>query len=75
MRPFDGLTPRQAEILALLAQGLSNKEIAHQLKISVPTVQNHVAALLAALVVKNRTGAATVYWQRLSQTLHQAQNS
>ena len=75
MQPFDDLTLGQEEILALLAQGLSNKEIAHQLKISVFTVQNHIAALLAALAVKNRTEAATVYWQRLHQTVKQAQNS
>lgn len=75
MQLFTNLTPRQEEILTLLAHGLSNKEIAHQLKISVPTVQNHVAALLAALAVKNRTEAATVYWQRLNQTSNRAQNS
>ena len=75
MQPIPNLTPRQFEILALLAQGLSNKEIARQLHISVPTVQNHVAALLAALGVQNRTEAATLYWQSMSQVPPQAQNS
>ncbi|MFN8490067.1 MAG: response regulator transcription factor [Caldilineaceae bacterium] len=66
MPRFDQLTPRQVEILTLIAKGLCNKEIAHQLNISVSTVQNHVAALLAALGVQNRTEAAKLYWQRMS---------
>lgn len=74
MQLFPNLTARQAEILTLLAQGLSNQEIAYQLTIRVPTVQNHVAALLAALAVKNRTEAAAIYWQRLSQRSNRAQN-
>lgn len=75
MQPMPNLTPRQFEILALLAQGLSNKEIARQLNISVPTVQNHVAALLAVLGVQNRTEAAALYWQHLSRMTNQAQNN
>ena len=71
MQLFDHLTPRQEEILALIAQGLCNKEIAHKLQIKIPTVQNHIAALLAALAVKNRTEAAAVYWQGSRQTLKQ----
>lgn len=39
----DGLSPREVEVLALLASGLANKEIAARLFISVPTVERHVA--------------------------------
>ncbi len=52
------LTARQREVLAALAQGLSNKEIAHRLGLSDKTVKVHVGAILAALGVSNRTRAA-----------------
>ncbi len=52
-----GLTPRQAEVLSLLLQGLPNKLIARQLNLSVETVKDHVAAVLRALNVSTRTQA------------------
>jgi len=52
-----GLTPRQAEVLSLLLQGLPNKLIARQLNLSVETVKDHVAAVLRALGVSSRTQA------------------
>ena len=52
-----GLTPRQAEVLGLLLQGLPNKLIARQLNLSVETVKDHVAAVLRALNVSSRTQA------------------
>lgn len=52
-----GLTPRQAEVLSLLLQGLPNKLIARQLNLSVETVKDHVAAVLRALGVNTRTQA------------------
>ncbi len=51
------LTPRQREVLALLGQGQSNKEIARALGLSEGTVKLHVTAILKALKVNNRTGA------------------
>jgi DNA-binding NarL/FixJ family response regulator len=45
-------------VLALLAQGMSNPEIAHTLDVSVKTVQNHVSSVLAKLQVRDRTQAA-----------------
>jgi len=51
------LTPRQREVLALLGQGKSNKEIARVLDLSEGTVKLHVTAILKALKVHNRTGA------------------
>jgi DNA-binding NarL/FixJ family response regulator len=52
------LTPRQNEILPLLAQGMSNKEIARLLHIAEGTTKIHTAALLRALGARNRTEAA-----------------
>jgi DNA-binding NarL/FixJ family response regulator len=52
-----GLTPRQSEVLALLLKGLPNKLIARELKLSVETVKDHVAAVLRALGVSTRTQA------------------
>lgn len=51
------LTPRQSEVLSLVALGLSNKEIAHELHISEGTAKIHTAALLRALGAHNRTEA------------------
>lgn len=55
--PF-GLTQRQKDVLALLADGLSNREIAQALHIAEPTTKIHVSALMRALNVRNRTEAA-----------------
>ncbi len=52
------LTERETEVLRLLAQGLSNKEIAHALTIGEKTVKTHVSNILAKLSVPSRTQAA-----------------
>lgn len=54
------LTTRQLEVLTLVAEGLSNKEIARRLEIAEPTTKIHVAALMRALDVRNRTEAAVL---------------
>lgn len=51
------LTPRQAEVLTLMAAGRSNKGIARELGMSAGTVKVHVTAILKALDVRNRTEA------------------
>jgi DNA-binding NarL/FixJ family response regulator len=53
--PAPKLTRREAEVLDLLAQGKTNKEIAHQLVVSVRTVKFHVSSLLKKLGAGNRT--------------------
>ena len=59
MSPADyGLTGRQVEVLTLMMKGKSNKAICRVLELAEPTVKNHVAAILKALKVKNRTEAA-----------------
>src|SRR3954447_1283030 len=54
----EGLTGRQAEVLALLSEGLSDAEIAQRLVLSRRTVEHHVAAILAKLGVGSRSEAA-----------------
>jgi two-component system nitrate/nitrite response regulator NarL len=58
--PFDELTPREHEILCLLAEGQSNKVIARNLGISDGTVKLHVKAILRKLNVHSRVEAAVM---------------
>ncbi len=51
------LTPRQREVLALLAQGKTNKQIANELGLAAGTVKVHMSRILKALNVNNRTQA------------------
>lgn len=52
------LTPRQLEVLSMLAQGLSNKVIASELGIAEATIKMHITSILKSLGVNNRTQAA-----------------
>ena len=60
----DTLTPRQREVLACLAQGKSNIEIAKTLNISEGTVKAHVKAILQKLGARDRTQAITIAIKR-----------
>jgi DNA-binding NarL/FixJ family response regulator len=53
------LTPRETEVLALVADGLSNKAIAANLRVSSETVKAHVASIFGKLGASNRTDAVS----------------
>ncbi|RME41063.1 MAG: DNA-binding response regulator [Caldilineae bacterium] len=55
---IEALTPREPDVLQLLAQGLSNRAIAYRLDISQHTVKTHVNAIITKLGAQNRTEAA-----------------
>lgn len=57
MLPSQSLTKKQVELLACLAKGISNKEIANELNLSEGTVKQYVSQLLTLLDVDNRTQA------------------
>lgn len=56
---LESLTAREIEVLALMAQGLANKDIADRLRISEHTVKFHVSSILSKLGVSSRTEAVT----------------
>ena len=60
----EGLTPRELEVLALLARGLKNAQIAEELYISERTVKFHVSSILAKLGAGTRTEAARIAVRR-----------
>ena len=53
------LTPRELDVLRLVAHGLGNKEIAAELELSTHTVKYHLASVLAKLGVRSRTEAVS----------------
>lgn len=57
-QPYSPLSEREYEVLALLAEGHNNTEIARQLYVSPNTVKTHVRGILNKLGVKNRMQAA-----------------
>ena len=56
--PVFALTPREREVLSLVAHGMSNREIATELVITTSTAKAHVDHILEKLGVTGRTGAA-----------------
>ena len=71
-RLFPGLTRREEEILAILAEGSSNEAIAERLFISVATVKTHVHRILTKTGVHRRLAAAILYRQRSAAATSQA---
>jgi DNA-binding NarL/FixJ family response regulator len=57
-QPVSGMSPRQMEVVRLLAQGFTNKDIARTLAVSPATIKTHVAQILAATGAANRTEAS-----------------
>ena len=58
-----GLTPREAEVLSLIATGMSNREIAEHLVVSEGTVKSHINHLLAKIDARDRAQAVTYAYQ------------
>lgn len=69
-----GLTQRECEILAWIAQGKRNADIATILSIAVKTVSKHIEHILAKLNAENRTAAVYLAREKLS-TLHDRPSS
>lgn len=60
---LSALSPREHEILALIGEGLSNREIADRLSLAEKTVKNYVTSMLSKLGLHSRTQAAVLYAQ------------
>jgi len=61
---YEALTEREIEVLALLAQGMPNKEIAAHLTISERTAKFHVSSIMGKLGATNRTEAVSLAAQK-----------
>jgi len=58
-------SPRQSQILSLMAEGFSDKEIARKIGVKYPTVRTHIDRVFRGYGVRNRTEAVAVWLSRL----------
>jgi DNA-binding NarL/FixJ family response regulator len=72
LQPVEPLTGREEQVLAKVAGGLTNAEIAEELFISLSTVKSHLASLMTKLAARNRVDLAMWAYQtgRVSPTAH-----
>jgi predicted ATPase/DNA-binding CsgD family transcriptional regulator len=73
MKEFSGLTEREREVAALIAQGKSNREIAEMLVVTVRTIEAHITRILDKLGFKSRTEIAT--WAVAKGLVHMRDDS
>ena len=64
LNPFAELSEREQDVLRLIAEGLSNAEIAGRLTLSEKTVKGHVSNILGKLHLADRTPAAVFAWRQ-----------
>jgi DNA-binding CsgD family transcriptional regulator len=62
--PTYTLTPRELEVLSLIAAGLSNEEAANVMFVSKETVKSHMRHILDKLMVNTRTAAVSLAWEQ-----------
>jgi two-component system, NarL family, response regulator DevR len=65
-----GLTPREREILVLIGEGLTNRQIGKQLFLSEKTIKNHISRLLSKLGVERRIQAAVIATEAIGAVAH-----
>ena len=63
INPFTELSERELEVLRLIAEGMSNADIAEALTVSIKTVKSHVSNILSKLHLDDRTQAAVYAWR------------
>lgn len=69
------LTPRELEVLQMIAFGMTNAEAARRLHLSVHAIKFHLAAIYRRLGVNNRTEAAVTYLRAMNGTLEPSTQS
>ncbi len=69
------LTPRELEVLQMIAFGMTNAEAASRLHLSVHAIKFHLAAIYRRLGVNNRTEAAVTYLRSMNGTLEPSAQS